>query len=193
MEDSPDNLGEILRICAEHQVDKDSLFSRITFAPDYEAGADIIDGINFDLHILDGDFPNATGEQWKGTYRDYLRQVSADTRFFQFKPDRHENEPPGSDANNFSRFFVELLQMRPEKTIVYSLSTMAPAVAFHLGLPFYSKALCKDTIKDNVARNFNDEYILKKYILPLTTPKSIDFLEQWEYGSRFELVERYLL
>lgn len=192
LEDTPDILGDILCICARHQVDKDSLFPRITFAPDYETGAEIVHGENFDLYILDADFPEATSQEWKEYYWNFMSQVSKDTKHFHFK-DKYGEGNFGRSANNFSCFFAEFLQRKPGKTIVYSISTMAPLVAFHLGLPFYSKALDKDMIKDNVTRNLNDEYILEKYVLPLVVPKNIDFLEQWECGSRYELVERYLL
>lgn len=190
LEDTPHILGEVLRICSGHNLDKDSLFSRITFAPDYQAGAEIVHKQDFDLYILDADFPDATREGWKEQFWQLMQQVSADTGYMYFK-DRFGEGYIGHSTNNFAPFFDEFLSGRKEKTIVYSTSTIAPAVAFHYGLPFYSKAMEKDGIKENITKNVLNKRIL--HYLPHLPPKNLDFLEQWEYGSRFDLVKNYLL
>lgn len=191
LEDSPDILGDVLRICTEHGIDKDSLFSRITFAPDYQAGADIVQDKDFDLYILDGDFPEATSEGWKKNYWNFMQQISINTQHLHFK-DKYGDGYIGRSTNNFAPFFQQYLQDQ-NKTIVYSVSTIAPTVAFHYGLPFYSKALDRDMIKGLVEERMNDEGFLSRFIPAHITLKNRDYLERWECGSRFELVERYLI
>ena len=192
LEDTPHMLGEILRICAGCGVDKDSLFARTTFAPDYQSGAEIVRAKEFDLYILDGDFPEATSKEWKSRYWDLVQQVSSETTYLKFE-DKYGDGYIGRSTNNFSRFFSEFLQTKAGKTIVYSVSTIAPKVAFYYGLSFYSKALEKDMIKSMVTENIDNERFFARYVTAHITPKSLDFLDQWEYGSRFDLVERYLL
>ncbi|MEK6809312.1 MAG: hypothetical protein AABY40_01430 [Nanoarchaeota archaeon] len=198
LEDTPDILGDVLRICAEHGVDKDSLFSRITFAPDYESGAEIVKAQEFDLYLLDADFPETTDEGWKKRYWEFMQNISLKTEhgdFLQYFEDKNESRYGpgyiGPSNNNFSRFFDQFLRDQ-NKTAVYSISSIAPTVAFHYGLPFYSKALDKEDIEKVVARNIGDERFLSRFIPAHIVPKIQD-LEQWEYGSRFEFVERYLL
>ena len=191
MEDTPDIFGDVLRICAGHGVDRASLFSRTTFAPDYESGAEIVKAEKFDLYILDADFPEATSKEWKKYYWDFMQQISLATKHLQFK-DKYGDGYIGRSTNNFRYFFDEFLRNR-DKAIVYSVSTIAPTVAFHYGLPFYSKALDKDMITGLVEERMNDEGFLRRFLPSGFTPQKADFLDRWEHGSRFELVERYLL
>ncbi len=195
LEDSPDILGDVLDILDSHGFDKDSLFSRTVFAPDYQSGAEIVQKEDFELYILDADFPEATSEAWKKHYWNFMQQVSIDTRHLDFDryfKDRLGEGYIGRSTNNFGPFFDQYLRERTGKTIIYSISTIAPAVAFHYGLPFYSKALEKDEIKGCVKESIDKKQI-KKYIPPHLNPKTIDLLEEWECGSRFDLVQRYLL
>ncbi len=200
IEDSPDILGEVLRICSQQGVSKDSLFTRTVFAPDYHSGAELVRAQEFDLYVLDGDFPDKTSETWKSKYWDFMELVSTQTKFLEFvryfkerNDDRWGEGYIGHSTNNFSRFFSEFLSEKSGKTVVYSVSTIAPTVAFHHGLPFYSKALDKELIEKVIAENIDYEPFLSLYIPSHITPKSIDFLNQWEYGSRFDFVERYLI
>ena len=195
LEDTPDILGEILRICSGQGIDKDSLFSKTTFASDYEVGAQIAPNEEFDLYILDADFPQSTSEEWKKNYRDFLQQVSLETRYLDFKKKYGEGYigKRGKSTNNFSLFFSEFLPEKSGKIVIYSVSTIAPTIAFHHGLPFYSKALNKDTIKEIVGSEMNNQRFFKRYFPSDFSPKKADFLDQWECGSRFELVERYLI
>lgn len=191
LEDSPNILGNILQICARHEITRDSLFARTTFAPDYHSAAEIVRVREFDLYILDGDFPEATNTGWKSQYWDFMRQVSSETTYLRWE-DKYGEGNIGRSTNNFARFFTEFLTKK-RKTVVYSTSTIAPKVAFHYALPFYSKALDKEGIKTMITEKIDDDQFLARYIPAHIIPKSLDFLKEWEYGSRFDFVERYLI
>ncbi|MDO8510941.1 MAG: hypothetical protein Q7S55_02135, partial [Nanoarchaeota archaeon] len=100
LEDTPDILGDVLRICAGHNVDRASLFSRTSFAPDYQTGANMVQNRDFDLHILDGDFPEATSTEWKKHYWNFMQQISLDSKYLDFK-DKYGDGYIGRSTNNF--------------------------------------------------------------------------------------------
>ncbi len=120
-----------------------------------------------------------------------MHQVSQETTYFKWE-NKYGEGSIGRSTNNFASFFTKFLTKK-RKTVVYSISTIAPKVAFHYGLPFYSKALDKEGIKTMITEKIDDDQFLVRYIPAHIIPKSLDFLKEWEYGSRFNFVERYLI
>ena len=198
LDDEFDFLGDILRIGSKYGLTKQSLLEKVTFAFDYEMGADIISKKQFDVYILDADFFNRTTQQYKNNAREFLQNVTADmcvVDCFHAYPEGFDHcmvrMAPVYEDCNFVRFYNEHLKPLNVKTVIFSVSLYAPIVAYHLGLPFYAKGLTKEVLQEHVEDNMFDDIPLR-YLKDSNIRKPSSFLQYWESGSREELIQRYL-
>ena len=86
-------------------------------------------------------------------------------------------------------FYDQNLKTLGKKVIIFSRSSMAPMTAFHMNIPFYSKALDTPMIKELVQDH------PKEYLdwLPENYPKrKINELDSWETGSMEDLITQAL-
>jgi hypothetical protein len=155
-----------------------NLLKRVTFAYDYEMGKDIIGKEDFDLCILDGDFPLKLDEKRRKYIDDFL--VATPLEGYKFKwADNYEDN---MEYNHFLKFYKECLSPK-QKVVVYSMSKEACYHAFKIGLPFYFKREKAEEVPKNLK-------IFRHNSLDVTDPVKIS---NWEYGGPKELVERYLI
>ena len=188
MEDMADWLGYTIKDCAHHGVDKDSLFSRITFACDYEQGAEIVNREDFDLYIIDGDFPNSTTIGEKEQFANDLASVNAETELNDLSGEIARN----SLSCNFVKFYRKFLTEKSGDAIIYSGNLIAPQLAFHLDLPFYSKWADEKVTEWAIRKDGYGEHLM--WLLPKGVEmRPPHLLNNWEHGSREDLIKRYLV
>lgn len=169
---------------AEVAVDKglpsvDDLFSRVTFAYDLDEGRRIVSGADFDLYVLDADFPDALLMDRRAYIEAFMRDTKSDVaRWEEFVT---EYEHQGHVVyDNFVPFYQRCLDGRHGKIIVYSSSMVAIHTARRLDLPFYSKGTPPDNVRWWLAHS------ARMSGSGLTA-------DGWEHGGKDELIERYIL
>ena len=185
-------LGRFLHISKSYGLTKESLFAKVTFAYDQEMGESIIKNKDFDLYILDGDFPRITSEKYREKLNVFLNGITSENKHYAVCDELNKlsNETKGPFVNRFAEFYLNNLRDKTGKVIVHSLSSFAPHIAFHLGLPFYGKVIDADDIKIIVNKLIDDPSI--DYFIGSVYKKNVSFLEGWEIGSCEDLIKRYL-
>ena len=175
LEDNPDFMHWLCNTAYTPHADMDNLFSRVTFAFDFEMGLDILSRGQFDLHILDGDFPDDSPPARRSYLQKYLQEQSMNPIRIGVK---------GEIVNsNFIRFSKECLVGR-QPLLIYSLSERAAVGACARQLPFFHKTSDADGARK-----------IKEYIESCTQefPHELPFLlESWEVGTDQELARDYL-
>ena len=193
LDDRPDFLELFFR---ETSLKREELFARVTWAYDFEDGAKKVQG-DYDLYILDGDFPDSTSLAEKKMIDDCLEKI----RTNEWSDRLLGLENPV--ANNFARFYTEFLTGK-NNVVVLSMSTFAPLVAFPLGLPFYCKGgLNPEETKDDEKlwrEHINKvgvphDYLEKKIAEFFIDRKPVDLscLEAYECGAAIHFIQKYLL
>lgn len=158
-------------------LDLKKLLQRVTFAYDFEDGERITKASEFDLYILDGDFPNRLLDSRKEQLKE---QISALTRGEKVEiKSYYQNDQV---YGNFMNFYRKQLTEKNDKTIVYSIADTAAAEAFSLDLPFYHKSI---RTSEQIIHQVN----ISEH--PFKIDK--DKLKVWEHGITNELIERYLI
>ena len=71
LDDRPDFLEFLFR---RTDLDREDLFSRVTWAYDFEDGAKKVN-TTFDLYVLDGDFPDTATDEERKTIEDCLNKI----------------------------------------------------------------------------------------------------------------------
>src|SRR3989344_1614594 len=185
LDDCPDVLGNLLSIGKKFGLERESLLPRITWAYDSEMGANIVKQHDFDLYILDGDFPDTTSNEQKKSIDDFLTKVNHSLLWV-------DSPLPscGYDTidSNFARFSTTHLQNKTP-VVIFSMSTIAPVSAFHLSLPFYGKAIPKWGVLDSAQRRLTCEDTISPYI-PKNLRKTQPGLAQWEHGDWEEFIQK---
>jgi hypothetical protein len=166
------------------------ILANTTFAFDYaDAASKIV--THQGRFILDADFP-ATNDDW--------RRKSL-TNFLEARRAGKEVSCPYQSCGdagyeNFVPLYDEFEHLMRGKTVVYSISRMAPVFAFLRNLPFYSKS--DDDPKENVRDQFTVRGDTGDFMHLRGPPKRtpvVEFhqaLNAWETGNSQDLLERYL-
>lgn len=200
LEDMPDFLEQYLRdsVCAD--LKRDDLLARITWAHDFEEGARIIYSSNFDLYLLDADFPDACEPKHRKNAEACLELIQSN-KWGEGKIKRYQDD---SVTNNFVKFYQQFLAQSKNKVVVHSMSTLAPIFAFALGLPFY----CKGGLNEGECKN--DEALWRKHIkleaeledagldaifesIKIDRKKlDLESLKNYECGAAVHFIKKYL-
>jgi len=183
LEDNPDFLQCFSELALSYglKLNTQDLLSRTEFAFSFNHGKDIIEkGTQFDLHILDADFPNDVLPRRAREIQRFLEETKKGSGGrLEFVSDRQIYD-------NFIRFHREFL--KEKRTIVYSMSYGAIGPAFKLGLPFYNKSSFELG---------EGEKIIKEYLLSskgqFAEGLDKEAVAKWEVGGTPELIQRYLV
>ena len=179
LEDNPDFFSWFRWLAQDIGVEFDlsELLSRITFAYDFQSGKEIVAANQFDLYVLDGDFPHRLSDQRKATIDACVENIR--TTGAAVLP----SDSVAQDAvvyNNFVRFYKECLSGR-QGVVVFSMSYDAIRPSCDLRLPFYFK---RGDDPEGVV-----SWLKRSGHLYADEPE----IDGGEYGSKKELLERYLL
>lgn len=217
LDDRPDFFDSLEYLTKEAglSLDLSALVRRTTFAFDFEMGREILERKQFDLHILDGDFPNQAPDGRRAALAAYLAKVrDGPVNYWEEYPNyknREEDIP-----NNFVPFYRTCLSRlsADKKVLVFSSSNEAPVLAYLFDIPIYAKnqdgeKVPLELVRKFAARDFSrpfsrfgvhegvEEQFLQKiggnigrwYNDGCPAPN----LKGYEYGGMKELIERYLL
>lgn len=158
----------------------EDLLGRCTFAFDLETGVKTVSEQEFDLYILDGDFPDELPPFQRTRVDEYLDALR-NGRPFRVNP-KDETMVRGK-SNNFIRMRKHL-KNKEKPVVVFSASDQgrdaASCYACWYNLPFYTK---RDTALSTLLFAVN---LHRESYQGLTT-------EGWEFGGKKELVDRYLV
>jgi hypothetical protein len=181
LEDLPHSVLPYLKL---GDVDMDEFFDKTTFAFDYQQGKDVLqNGEEFDLYVLDGDFPDMLSEERRGFLSNYVRD------FFLGKTVSHEDalRLEGDESRygkewalNFQRFFMENLESVKEKVVIYSREILVGVAGNALGLPVYCK------------RNYVDLEERDKLIDKIVQENNLEMAKRMIYGTRREFIQEHL-
>lgn len=200
LEDMPDFLERYFHKAAETELKRDDLFSRVTWSHDFEEGSRKINDY-FDLFILDADFPDVCKPMHRKNTESCLNLIK-NNKWGSGEILKYVGD---TKTNNFARFYRQFLTKNKSRVVVLSMSSLAPIVAFALGLPFYCKGgldekECQDDAKlwkDHIKREteLKDEELDKICAKVQVDRKSLDLslLEKYECGSGIDFIRNYLL
>lgn len=176
LEDNPDFLDffEILAKDIGSSLNLEQLLGKITFAHDFKDAARIVPERSFDLYILDADFPDEMNSLRKAELKTYLERLR------QREPENSFTfSSTGARDNNFIKFHDFFLRSK-SKVVIYSMSYDAIRPAYDLKLPFYFK-------------RGDDPQEIRSWLLKTQRHHSRKLaVQEWEYGTTKELLERYL-
>jgi len=202
LEDMPDFLEYYFSNGAHTGLNRNDLLARIAWAHDFEEGASIVQNSDFNLYVLDADFPDVCTPQHRKNVEDCLRMIKNNN--FEYGNIIRDNNDVVT--NNFVKFYQQFLLQSKNRVIVHSMSTLAPIFAFALNLPFYCKGgLNKDECKNDAqlwrahikmeAEDMKDDEITEFFARLKINKKSFDLnqLETYECGSAVHFIERYIL
>ncbi len=169
LDDNPSFLSFLPQVSRE--LDLQGLLGRTTFAYDFQMGEEIVGKSEFDLYILDGDFPSRLHDGRRHYISQFLQALrqGLNVRFFGEE---------SRESNTFVRFFKQLLAGR--RAVVFSLSDDAILPAHNLGLPYFAKGL-ED--KSDIVKTL--EYSLRF--------RDGTRREGWECGGIEDFVKSYLI
>ncbi len=176
LEDNPFFLEsfEILAKNISSSLNLEQLLGKITFAHDFKDAARIVPERSFDLYVLDADFPDEMNFIRKAELKTYLKRLG------QREPEnRFTFSNTGARDNNFINFHDLFLKSK-SNVIIYSMSYNAIRPAYDLKLPFYFK------------RGDEPEEIMSWLLQTQRHHSRKLAVQEWEYGTKKELVERYL-
>ncbi len=209
LDDSPNFFDRMEDVAhdAALPLDISALLKRTTFSFDLEMAVDVVSHEQFDLYILDGDFPNRASDKRRASLDAYIAKVRSG-------PVNHRREYPKSgdhenNVNNNGFIFYEAqhTQFPPDaKVLMHSMSLAAPVLAYIFDLPIYAKNDKPEEVAECVQRDFlewrfnkipgawqrflNKNGVTDPCELPVRPQAD---LRNYEYGGRKELIERYLL
>lgn len=211
LDDSPnffDRMEDVAQ-SANLPLDLPALIRRTTFAFDFEMGVAALEE-EFDLYILDGDFPNRVNDARRAGLEAYLEKVRAG-------PVNHWKEYPRNgdhEGNVHNNGFLFYQQQRPKipsdkKVLVHSMSEPAQVLAYLFDLPIYVKGepiAGMRTVPEQIKKDFREWYFERipgaweRFLAKNGIQNSNELcvspyadLTGYEYGARKELIERYLL
>ena len=208
VEDNPEII-ESVQLASKHFRSQDNLVAlldRITWAFDRESAMQSASENEYNLIILDADFPDKLEEQRRQYIKDWLREryegkktdfeplsrFSGEVNIYGLLWNLKENnteklskpiKAPYAIGDNFAQLYAESLIQLQTPIVVLSSSLVAPDAAFCLKLPFYSKG---------IRTRKNEPPLMHKDVLdyPMTDR---EFLKTWEYGNIDVFIEKYLL
>lgn len=209
LDDSPNFFDRMISTAQDAQLvfDLSAVARKTTFAFDFEMGREIVEREQFDLYILDADFPHRMADARRAALDEYLNKVRTGPinhwKEYNWKGDHQRNV-----NNNGLIFYEQLHQHIPsdKKVVVHSMSLNVPILAYLFDLPMYQKhSQPVDDIKQNITQHFInlrfdhipgawDRFVQKiggdiQKAWSIAAPD----LSIYECGGRKELIERYLL
>lgn len=209
VEDNPElfkNIADL--VLPAFDINPVSFFDRITFAHDFASAEQALKQ-PYDLAILDADFPDVTSPARyaqvtafldavrNGNYNQEIEMLSAFGRNTPRLTRESPQSPPDMvSPNNFFLLYQELLKDTSAKTVVCSSSRDAPALAFALNLPFYTKGSSRSRVERDVRgawdRGWLSSDIARTVPDVLMTQTELDSrLSSWECGDLHSLVGMY--
>lgn len=137
-----DDFPSFLYGLGRHGVNIRELARRTSFAFDFEHGEEILKSGDFDLYVLDGDFPNRLSFERREFLREIVRKIERGEKvsleeMMELQTGGRYSSQEGDF--NFMRFFQKHLEGRDKEVVIYSMNDFAPVMGFNLGLPVYSK------------------------------------------------------
>jgi len=191
------------------------LLEHTTFAYDFETGEEILrSGEEFDLYIMDGDFPVQMKQEQKQRVDEFFERLKQDPE--NSYKSRLEGGYRDSYYSAFIEFTIKHLQGKP--FVIHSMSQEALNQSFLLGFPFYKKGLANETDKifvkpdreiyhNEITQDVRKSFFETAYQFVKQNPrwepvKNLDnwyqfkkenSFEDWEFGGSEELVEKYLV
>ncbi|MBI5001784.1 hypothetical protein HZC31_00195 [Candidatus Woesearchaeota archaeon] len=208
LDDSPNFFDRMENVALEAALplDLSGLLRRTTFTFDLEMAVDVVSREQFDLYILDADFPNRMPDERRASLDAYLVKVCAGV-VDHWKEYPSDGDHQGNVNNNGFIFYEQQRShFAPEaKVLVHSMSDAAPVLAYLLDLPMYSKNTNLEGVRQELLGGFDrceyprwlrDRFVQKVggdiaqwYVNDCPAPD----LQNYELGARKELIERYLL
>ncbi|GEM_PF-1952929 len=200
LEDMPDFLERYFHKAKHLKLKRADLFSRTTFAHDFEEGSKKING-QYDLYILDADFPTVCEPEHRQKTEKCLKMIQENK--WEYRRILHCTDD--TEVNNFAKFYRQFLTENKNKVVVLSMSSLAPIIAFALNLPFYCKGgldekECKNDAKlwqDHIKREteIKDDELERICAKFNVNRKSLDLsgLEKYECGAGIDFIKKYLL
>ncbi len=220
LDDSPNFFDRMEAVARQHSLPLDisALLRRATFAFDLEMAVEIVQREQFDLYILDADFPNRMPDERRSSLDAYLAKVRAGAvDHWKEYPNAGDHGGTGDKKiykNVYSNGFIFYEQQRSRipfeaKVLMHSMSLAAPVLAYIFDLPIYKKGEHAGNgergIPDTIQRDFSswqfdhvpgawDRFVQKNggNVQKMSLHPQAD-LTSYEHGGRKELIERYLL
>lgn len=208
LDDSPNFFDRMEDVAREERLplDLSALLRRTTFAFDLEMAVDVVLREQFDLYILDGDFPNRASDKRRASLDAYLAKVRAGPVDYWKEYPRDGDHEGNINGNGFI-FYEQQHAHFPSnaKILMHSMSLAAPVLAYIFDLPIYAKNDEPEEIARQLQRDYSEwrfDHILNAWerfvqknggdVQKLPIRPQAD-LSNYEYGGRKELIERYLL
>ncbi len=157
----------------EPGLDITDIFSRTTFAQDFKTGTEIVRSHDFDLYILNADFPEEMPSSSREEWKKYFLEVQAKTRKLDRTP-----KFSGHKVGNFVPFYKQNLEGK-NNVVVFSSSMSAIVPATELKLPYYYKLL--DMNRRDISEfavNFGSDDLE---------------IRNWEHGCLEDFIQKYLV
>jgi hypothetical protein len=180
------------------------LVKNVTWAHSKKEAEEKYASSNFDLCILDGDFPPDMSPERLDYINNYLIRLKKGQPVEYFKFDSGETR--GSPWSNFIPLYKNTMYPKGQKTIVFSLSQIALPQAYTMGLPYYSKwSDDSSQVREELRRLIDNSLISFQHVDFGADPRSEaagnvikklmskESIECYEIGCDRELIERYLL
>lgn len=207
LDDSPNFFDRMESVAqqAALPLDLSTVLRRTTFAFDLEMAIESVQREQFDLYILDCDFPNRASDERRAALDAYIAKVRSEIVDHWREYPRDGDHKDNVDNNGFI-FFERHYNLIPldAKVLVHSMSGAAPVLAYLFDLPIYGKNNDPAEVRRVLLTSFDRrEYppwahqrfigkvgdLGKWYEARCPAPT----LDCYEYGGRRELIERYLL
>ena len=186
------------------------LLNNVAFAPDFKNGEKILKSSDFDLYILDGDFPDEMSPDIFLKYNKFVEML---------KKKEDIKYPWWGHKNLHHSAFIPfyLTHLSEKNVVVHSMSENAKKLSFLLGLPFYQKSLgvTKPSFSNteifyhnDITSNVPESFFKPTYEFIKKNPrwnqcsdiknfwelkKTPELLDGWEYGGPEELIKNYLV
>lgn len=187
LEDHPDDL---IGIDQTENVSLTEVLHSTTMAHDYVTGREIVSEEDFDLYVLDGDFPYQIAEQ----HMEKVAECMELMKNGKFKDVEKIKEITQGANNMFAEFYLNNKDDINGDVVVFSRSQLVPHLASRMGLPCYSKqSFSEDVIRRRVmtaeGRSMFEIRIALPESISARIPSDID---RWECGNVRDFVARYL-
>ncbi|PIN79715.1 hypothetical protein COV16_02820 [Candidatus Woesearchaeota archaeon CG10_big_fil_rev_8_21_14_0_10_34_8] len=206
LDDSP-NFFDRMEVVAKRELlsfDLTALANRTRFAFDLEMAIQIVKQDQFDLYILDGDFPDRMPDERRAALEAYIAKVRTGlVDHFNDYPRKEDHED--NVYNNGFIFYGGVQFPEDAKVVVHSMSLAAPVLAYIFGLPIYTKndrpeEAAEQLKKDFAAWRFDRvSGAWERFIamnggnidkIPLSPVADLSF---YEHGGRTEFIKHYIL
>ncbi len=209
LDDHPDiEAVEYIENLSNGQISRARLLEHTIFAYDYKSGERLVSKEDYDLYMMDGDFPMEMNSAKLEAVQKFMEELKQGVRNPRLRTDMDGTRP-----NAFIEFTLDYLLGK--NFAVYSSSLDAEKSSFLLGWPFYKKGRAKEVpsfideqtawhdeigvpsrLRSRIYDLVSQDPRWKKISLgdwnAMEIKKTKDSLENWEYGGSQELVTNRL-